>query len=206
MGQTHQEGNPVGSNPTPGQFQGDYGAESNNFAPNPGSTSGGNGSPVLARGPAGPFVEGCIKEPLLCALGGAALASPVGPLVAASLVALTLLKGDEPIDRDKDEDQLFYRRGTSYESTTRLGRQAAAAEQAKIGVLGVTGLHGVSVSRTVPTVPASAATRAAIEGAGFRLVPTPTASDPFHHTLELPKPVTRDVADKFNALFGRTYR
>lgn len=99
---------------------------------------------------------------------------------------------------------LFYRFGESYETATRLGRQAAAAEQARIGVLKVEGLHGVSVTQTVPGVPAGSATRAAIEDAKFTLVHTPTAADPLHHTCILPKPVTPDIANAFNAVFGRS--
>src|SRR5262249_38139270 len=98
---------------------------------------------------------------------------------------------------------LFYRFGSSYETATRLGRQAATAEQAEIGTLRLSGLHGVSVSQTVPAVAAGSATREAIEAAGFSLVHTPTIADPLHHTLLLAKPVTKEVADVFNALFGR---
>jgi RHS repeat-associated protein len=100
-------------------------------------------------------------------------------------------------------EQLFHRLGTSYESPTRLARQAAAAEQAEIGTLRLKGLHGVSVSPSPPAVPAGSASAAQIEKAGFKLVFSPTAADPMHHTLILPNPVTREVADVFNALFGR---
>src|SRR5262249_27008811 len=100
--------------------------------------------------------------------------------------------------------QIFHRYGVSYESSTRLARQAALAEKTPIGVNRVTGQHGVSVTMNPPPgVATSQATRAAIEKS-FRLVPTPTAADPTHHTLILPNPVTRGVADLFNAIFGRT--
>jgi hypothetical protein len=105
-----------------------------------------------------------------------------------------------------DAGQVFYRFGTSYETAARLGRQAAHAEGTEIGVLKLTDLHGVSVSPTVPSVPAGAATREAIEKAGFDLIHSPTAGDPLHHSLILPNPVTREIADAFNALFGRSYR
>jgi len=41
------------------------------------------------------------------------------------------------------------------------------------------------------------------EAAGFKVKPTPTRRDPNHVTIELPKPVTKEVADKFNNTFGR---
>ncbi len=40
--------------------------------------------------------------------------------------------------------------------------------------------------------------------AGFRLEHTPTRQDIDHHTLVLPKPVTADIAQAFNLLFGRS--
>jgi hypothetical protein len=52
-------------------------------------------------------------------------------------------------------------------------------------------------------VDASSATLDAVRRAGFSVVWSPTAGDTGHHTLILPKPVTKDVADIFNALFGR---
>jgi|SRR5579884_268105 len=91
--------------------------------------------------------------------------------------------------------EVLKRRGTSRESAARLERKAAQAEA-------VLGIHGVSVTAGPETVPASQATRAAIE-AVFRVHETPTRADPLHRTVELPKPVTQDVADRFNQLFGR---
>ncbi|MFG1919573.1 DUF6531 domain-containing protein, partial [Micromonospora sp. NPDC048898] len=99
----------------------------------------------------------------------------------------------------------FVRRGTNWESTGRLAKQAEAAE--------ATGRfpHGVSVTTPQSNLRLSAnpddamtATRQQIEDAGFNVHPTPTRNDPDHHTLELPKPVTSDVARAFNQLFGRT--
>jgi RHS repeat-associated protein len=101
-----------------------------------------------------------------------------------------------------DGNTIFHRYGDDPETATRLARLAAIAERAEVGKLKLKGLHGVSVSPTVPSVPSSRATRTAIENAGFKLVFSPT-DDPHHHTLILPKPVTREVADAFNALFGR---
>lgn len=93
-------------------------------------------------------------------------------------------------------DQSFTRFGTSWESTGRLEKSAAAAEDT--GRFG----HGVSVTtRTVED--GSTATKQEIEDAGFSLRYTPTRNDPMHHTLELPKPVDSTVARLFNTLFGR---
>jgi hypothetical protein len=33
---------------------------------------------------------------------------------------------------------------------------------------------------------------------------TPTRADPLHRTVELPKPVTAEVAALFNQIFGRS--
>lgn len=85
--------------------------------------------------------------------------------------------------------------GTSKESASRLGRKAPEAE-------GKVGIHGVSVSAGAPNVPSSQAARSDVEQA-FPVHDTPTTGDPQHRTVELPKPVTRDVADLFNRIFGR---
>jgi hypothetical protein len=78
----------------------------------------------------------------------------------------------------------------------RLARKAAEAEAAL-------GIHGVSVTGGTPTAPASLAPRALVEQ-HFRVHDTPTRADPLHCTVELPKPVTQEVADLFNQLFGRS--
>jgi hypothetical protein len=85
--------------------------------------------------------------------------------------------------------------GADPESTTRLGRKAGEAEK-------VLGIHGVSVSAGEPRGPAGEAARADVER-HFRVHDTPTRADPLHRTVELPKPVTPEVADLFNRLFGR---
>jgi hypothetical protein len=96
MGQTHQEGNPVGSNPTPGQFQGDYGAESNNFAPNPGVAAGVPFGLGLTRAPITlPFPSlGALSELLSSLSPALTLISRFALIVGASLQ----LRGDEVID------------------------------------------------------------------------------------------------------------
>lgn len=85
--------------------------------------------------------------------------------------------------------------GLDPESAEQLAEQAAAAE-VKIGI------HGVSVTARDTNAPAGRASRAEVEKQ-FRVHNTPSRRDPLHRTVELPKPVTPDVADAFNRLFGR---
>jgi hypothetical protein len=92
-------------------------------------------------------------------------------------------------------DEQLKRFGTDPESVEKLAAQAAAA-------LAVLGVHGVSVTARDTTAPASVATRADVESA-FTVHDTPTRRDPLHRTVELPQPVTPEVADQFNRLFGR---
>ncbi len=95
-----------------------------------------------------------------------------------------------------DRGEVLKRFGTSRESAVRLGRKAAEAEQAL-------GIHGVSVTAGNPRAPASHAARESVER-HFPIHNTSTRADPLHRTVELPKPVTREVADLFNDLFGRS--
>ncbi len=104
---------------------------------------------------------------------------------------------------DGGDDQ-FVRRGTSWESPTRLDRQAKQA-------LAVGFQHGVSVTAPESNLrlsrdptDVSQATRQAFDEAGFRVHPTPTRRDPHHHTVELPDPVTDEVAEVFNRVLGRS--
>ena len=103
--------------------------------------------------------------------------------------------GGKAADAAKN-DPVIYRMGTSKESPTRLGNKAAEAESA-------IGRHGVSGSTTKPSGPCSSASCSSLESAGFKVTPTPTRGDPGHVTIELPKPVTKEVAEKFNATLGR---
>jgi hypothetical protein len=75
---------------------------------------------------------------------------------------------------------------------------------------GVSFGHGVSVTSPdansrLARDPADAvhATRKAFEDAGFEVRPTPTRSDADHHTIQLPKPVTEEIAKLFNTVLGR---
>ncbi len=94
------------------------------------------------------------------------------------------------------------RRGTQPESAESLAEQAAKAEANGFP-------HGVSVTspqssqQRAPGIPVSSATRGNLEQAGLPVHYTPTRPDPYHHTIELPKPVTESVAHLFNFLFGR---
>jgi len=95
-------------------------------------------------------------------------------------------------------DETLHRMGEDRESPGRLGRKAAEAEA-------VMGIHGVSVSAAPPkdpTIPVSTASRSQVETV-FTVHDTPTRNDPHHKTVELPKPVTPQVAADFNRLFGR---
>ncbi len=90
---------------------------------------------------------------------------------------------------------MLYRFGTKAETASELAAQAAKAEAGGFG-------HGVSVTTRAPTkTPASAGTRESIE-AQFPVKRTGDSAG--HHTVELPKPVTNEVAGLFNRLFGRT--
>jgi hypothetical protein len=94
------------------------------------------------------------------------------------------------------KDKTIYRMGTDKESASRLGRKSQEAESQ-------IGQHGVSASTTKPQVPCSSTSCSSLEDAGFRVVSTPTRNDPGHVTVELPNPVTPDVAKLFNDVFGR---
>src|SRR5438876_152085 len=91
--------------------------------------------------------------------------------------------------------EVLSRLGTARESAHRLAAKAAEAER-------VLGIHGVSVTAGRPRGAASSALRSRVEP-HFRVHDTPTRADPLHRTVELPKPVTQEVADLLNTLFGR---
>jgi hypothetical protein len=93
------------------------------------------------------------------------------------------------------DPEVLKRFGADPESADRLAAQAAAAEA-------VLGVHGVSVTARETTAPSGMAARSDVES-HFRVHDTPSRRDPLHRTVELPKPVTPEVADLFNRLFGR---
>ena len=81
------------------------------------------------------------------------------------------------------------------ETAEKLAEQAANAED-------LLGIHGVSVTARPTSAPGGRAQRADVEQI-FQIHETPTRRDKLHRTIELPKPVTLDVAELFNRLFGR---
>lgn len=88
----------------------------------------------------------------------------------------------------------LYRFGAAPETREKLAADAARAE-------GALRIHGVSTTSQVNPargVPPSAEVEN-IER-HFRVHKT---AGPHHYTVELPKPVTQDVADLFNLIFGR---
>jgi hypothetical protein len=90
-------------------------------------------------------------------------------------------------------DETLARFGKAVESAEKLAEDAAKAED-------VLGIHGVSVTARPPKRPAPSALRSVVEK---HVRVHNTGSDPLHRTVELPKPVTQEVADLFNQLFGR---
>ncbi len=90
---------------------------------------------------------------------------------------------------------MLSRFGSSYESADRLAAKAAEAEL-------VIGIHGVSVTARQVDGNVSKAARDLVE-LYFIVHDTPSKRDPFHRTIELPKPVTVEVSRLFNQLFGR---
>ncbi|MFO0841146.1 MAG: hypothetical protein U0797_01955 [Gemmataceae bacterium] len=117
----------------------------------------------------------------------------------------------DPTGTGAAPDDLLVRRGKMWESATRLAKACARAAQGGSAVNGVPYGHGVSVTsqeanQVLARDPsdAVAAMRTAFEGAGFEGRYTPTRADDDHHTVVLPEPVTKDVADLFNAILGRS--
>lgn len=90
----------------------------------------------------------------------------------------------------------IFRRGTFTETASRLDRKAkeAAAEGFP---------HGVSGSKSELGPDSSVATRENLEANGFPVHDTGTTNNPDHVTIEMPDPVTKDDAARFNACFGR---
>jgi hypothetical protein len=117
----------------------------------------------------------------------------------------------DPIGPGAAPDDLLVRRGVAWESAQRLARQAALAESAGAATNGVLFGHGISLTspeanQRLARDPSDAvqAARRAFEAAGFEVRYTPTRNDSDHHTAQLPKPVTDEVATRFNAVLGRT--
>lgn len=92
-------------------------------------------------------------------------------------------------------DEILTRLGVDPEPADRLAAQAAMAES-------VLGIHGVSVMARTTSAPGGRTVRSVVELV-FPVRETPCRRDPLHRTVELPKPVTPEVAETFNRLFGR---
>jgi|SRR5262245_28484961 len=91
-------------------------------------------------------------------------------------------------------DEALTRFGSAPETAKELTDQAARAES-------VIGIHGVSVTARPTIAPGGRARRADVEP-HFLVHNTPTRRDKLHRTVELPQPVTEEVAERFNRLFG----
>lgn len=87
----------------------------------------------------------------------------------------------------------LYRFGLEAEPADRLARQAAQAEENGFP-------HGVSAFSQSSRPDATSAERSEVE----KYFPIhKTGRNPYHYTVELPKPVTQEVAKLFNKIFGR---
>lgn len=83
--------------------------------------------------------------------------------------------------------------GTGPESVNKLRADAAKAQEKA-------GIHGVSSFNHPLRGPASTASRAELEESGFEVQNTFGRG---HRTIIMPEPITQEVADVFNRLFGR---
>lgn len=86
----------------------------------------------------------------------------------------------------------------TWESAAELERQCRLAEKQAW----THHTHGVSATTRETAASARALRSAVLEQ--FRVVDTPTVMNPDHTTIELPRPITDEVAEVFNRLFGRT--
>lgn len=98
-----------------------------------------------------------------------------------------------PAGEPRQEARL-YRFGLEWETADRLAADAARAVAAGFP-------HGVSTMDRTSRPDAVSAPRAFVE-AHFPV--RQTGRNPHHFTVLLPDPVTEDVAQRFNRLFGRT--
>jgi len=92
---------------------------------------------------------------------------------------------------------LLYPLRPKREGADNLANQAKAAEDMGFP-------HGVSATKDPSRIKPgnSTAAKSDLENAGFPVHDTPTNRDPQHVTIELPKPVTSEVANKFNDTLG----
>lgn len=121
-------------------------------------------------------------------------AAKVGAAVAKEGIAL--VKAERAGKAAAEGEKLLYRRG-EHDSVSTLRKQAQMSEEQSTH-----GIHGVSTN-TSPNAKPGQAVRCAsckdVEAAGFKV--TQTGKDAGHHTVELPKPVTKEIAKLWNELF-----
>jgi hypothetical protein len=117
------------------------------------------------------------------AIAAASLISGVASPVSARDLKAAVNKGGDKI----------FRRGTDKESAARLDRKSKEAEDKGLP-------HGVSGSTNDLGPDASVASRSDLEENGFKVTETGGKD---HVTIEMPDPVTKQDAAKFNTCFGR---
>jgi len=139
-----------------------------------------------------PYTRGYMEEDdqrrLGLHVGLAAVSFAVGAWLEAASAASAL----EAVAATRTGGQVLYRYRQGFETASRLGKKAASAEE-QLNV------HGVSVTTSPkPRSLCGAACRVDVEKY-FPVVKTGSNAD--HYTVVLPKPVTKEVADKFNSVF-----
>jgi RHS repeat-associated protein len=134
----------------------------------------------------------------LCAAGAPAIvggAAAVGHGAAMTANGIANFMGaSDDAPQSSGNDETLTRYGDKPETVERLAEQAAKAEaHPKVGI------HGVSTTtKPNPTNPGGQAPRSTVEQQ-FKVHNTLGKG---HRTVELPKPVTQQVVDAFNKLFG----
>lgn len=108
------------------------------------------------------------------------------------------IQNQKPKSEDDDGKQYLVRFGAEPESAEKLATDAEQAEKnPRFG-------HGVSTTLKTRISGTDKLHRSALVldvAKYFKVKPTPTLSNPRHVTVILPKPVTQEVANKFNSLF-----
>jgi hypothetical protein len=103
-------------------------------------------------------------------------------------------------------DECLVRAGVGQVSKEKLAEAATRAEANGfphgVSARAASGMTGEQLAGAFRNKKFIESTVEAAEAAGFHVHRTPTALDPFHVTIELPKPVAADVARKFNSLFS----
>jgi hypothetical protein len=103
------------------------------------------------------------------------------------------LAAPSSVEQSATSPEFLYRFGLERESAANLERDCEAAVANGFP-------HGVSVTTTTERTDASRAVREEVE---LYFAVTKTGKRTSHFTVELPHPVTDEVADRFNNLFGR---